>query len=64
VTTMKKKLDLKDARVVSYHRPGSYRGSIYSGSALESPRVINLLNINADGLELLSGTEFLYLWEP
>jgi len=64
VTAMKNKLNLKDAKVVSYHRPGSYRGTIYSGPALESPQVINLINVNADGLELLSGTEFLYLWEP
>ena len=64
VTAMKNKLNLKDAKVVSYHRPGSYRGTIYSGPALESPQVINLINVNADGLELLSGTEFMYLWKP
>jgi protease-4 len=64
VTAMKNKLKLKEAKVIAYYRTGSYRGTIYSGSALESPQVINLINVNADGLELLSGTEFLYLWEP
>jgi protease-4 len=64
VTAMKNKLNLKEARVVSYNRPGSYRGTIYSGSAHESPQVVNLININADGLERLPGTEFLYLWKP
>ena len=64
VTAMKKKLNLKEAKVIAYYRPGSYRGTIYSGSAHESPQVVNLINVNADGLELLSGTEFMYLWKP
>ncbi|HEX2768610.1 MAG TPA: signal peptide peptidase SppA, partial [Geobacteraceae bacterium] len=37
VAAMKKKLNLKEARVVAYFRPGSYRGTIYSGSSPESP---------------------------
>jgi protease-4 len=64
VTAMKKKLNLKEAKVIAYYRPGSYRGTIYSGSAVEAPPVVNLINVNADGLELLSGTEFMYLWKP
>jgi protease-4 len=64
VAAMKKKLNLKEAKIVSYYRPGSYRGTIYSGSVPETPQVFNLININADGLDLLSSTEFLYLWEP
>jgi len=64
VAAMKKKLNLKEARVVTYHRPASYRGTIYSGSIPETPQVFNLININADGLDLLTSTDFLYLWEP
>ncbi len=64
VAAMKKKLNLKEARVIAYYRRGSYRGTIYSGSAVETPQVVNLININADGLELLSSTEFMYLWAP
>lgn len=64
VEGMKKKLNLKEARVVGYYRPDSYRGTIYSASSVEKPQMINLININADGLQLLSGTEFLYLWKP
>jgi protease-4 len=64
VAIMKKKLNLKEARVIAYYRSGSYRGTIYSGSAVETPSVVNLININADALELLSSTEFMYLWEP
>lgn len=64
VAAMKKKLNLKEAKVIAYYRRGSYRGTIYSGSAVETPSVVNLININADGLEILSNTEFMYLWEP
>jgi protease-4 len=61
---MKRKLNLVQARVVSYYRPGTYRGSIYSGSPVDAPPAINLININGSGLELLTGAEFMYLWEP
>lgn len=64
VAAMKKKLNLKEARVVAYFRPGSYRGTIYSGSSPETPVMFNLININADGVDLLTGTQFMYLWEP
>lgn len=64
ITAMKKKLNLEQARIVTYYRPGSYRGTIYSGPAGEGSPAINLININADGLEFLAGSEFMYLWEP
>jgi protease-4 len=64
ITAAKKKLNLEKARIVSYYRPGSYRGSIYSGSPIEFTPVINLINLNSDGLEFLAGTEFMYIWEP
>ena len=64
VAAVKKKLNLDKARIIAYYRPGSYRGTIYSGSSLEAPATFNLININADGVDLLSGTEFMYLWEP
>ncbi len=64
ISAMKNRLNLKEAKVVSYYRAGSYRGTIYSGSPLEAPQMVSLININADGLELLSSTEFLYLWKP
>ncbi len=63
VAAMKKRLNLKEARIVTYSRPGSYHGTIYSGVVPETPQTFNLININADGLDLLSSTEFLYLWD-
>jgi len=64
VAALKKRLNLKEAKVIAYHRHGSYRGTIYSRSGGETPQVFNLININADGLEPLSSTEFMFLWEP
>ncbi len=63
VAAMKKRLNLKEARIITYSRPGSYRGTIYSGVVPEMPQAFNLISINADGLDLLSSTEFLYLWK-
>jgi protease IV len=62
ITGMKKALGIKEARVVSYYRPGDYRGSIYSAPDTGAAAGVNLININADGLEMLSSPQFLYLW--
>jgi protease-4 len=64
IAAMEKKLNLKEARIVTYYRAGSYRGTIYSTAQSASPQMFNLLNISADGLRLLEGTEFMYLWRP
>ena len=64
IAAMKNKLNLKEVKIVSYYRAGSYRGTIYSGSHVDAPQMVNLININADSLDLLSSTEFLYLWKP
>ena len=62
INGMKKALGIKEARVVNYYRPGDYRGSIYSASDTGAASGVNLININADGLEMLSSPQFLYLW--
>jgi protease-4 len=62
ISEMKKSLGIKEARVVGYYRPGDYRGSIYSFSDTGAASGVNLININADGLEMLSSPQFLYLW--
>lgn len=61
IEEMKKELGLEQARVVAYYRPGSYRGTIYSGE-VSSPDP-GLLSLGGDLLEALSSTEFLYLWK-
>lgn len=59
ITMVRTKVHDSNARVVSYHRPGSYKGSIYADSA-----------VKGSTLELLTGMEsfatggFMYLWRP
>jgi protease-4 len=64
VEEMKKSLKLKEAKVVTYNRPGSYKGTIYSGPPGASHTEINLVAINGDGLATISGVQFMYLWRP
>jgi protease-4 len=64
VEEMKTSLDLKEVKVITYYRPGSYRGTIYSGLPDTSHNEINLISINGNGLDPLSGIRFMYLWSP
>jgi len=64
VEEIKKALKLKEAKVVTYNRPGSYKGTIYSGLPGASHTEINLVAINGDGLSSISGVQFMYLWRP
>jgi protease-4 len=61
---MKASLRLDDARVVTYHRPGAYKGTIYSGMPEVSQSEINLIAINTSNLDPLTGIQFMYLWRP
>ena len=63
IALMKQRLGLDRASVITYYRPGGYRGTIYSGLPDGSPPVINLLNIDAGDLEMLASSRFLYLWQ-
>ncbi len=64
IKEMKKAIGIKEAKVVTYYRPGGYKGSIYSAASPGSPSAINLININTSGLEMLSSPQFLYMWRP
>lgn len=64
VKEMKKTLNLEGAKVIAYHRPGSYKGTIYSGFPVASHKEINLIAINGDGFAPISGVQFMYLWRP
>lgn len=57
---MREKIGDDRARVVSYYRTGSYKGSIYAGS-VERDGVIGLLG---SGIDIISGSSFMYLWRP
>jgi protease-4 len=62
VEMMKESLRIDEARIVTYVRPGSYKGTIYSAS--RGPGVVNLININADAFSQAHGVRFMYLWSP
>lgn len=47
------------ARVVSYYRPGNYKGSIYAGAA-EKAGLAEALS----GLDAFGASSFMYLWRP
>lgn len=60
----KKKADLSEARVVTYHRPGEYQNNIYS--RLFGPGVGLAGMANLDLFSLVRGgtPQFMYLWMP
>ena len=62
VLDMKKRGGKPDAKVITYHRRGDSKETIYSQAPGGAPQ-INLININADWLEMVPSTEFLYLWK-
>jgi protease-4 len=67
IDAMKKALNIKQARVITYIRPKTFKSNIYSEYSemplLGSP-VINLISIDAAGLSPFSGVQFMYLWNP
>jgi protease IV len=64
VADMKKALGVENARIITYYRPGSYKGSIYAESAASSifPDDLSLLFGGSVGLTGAGG--FMYLWMP
>lgn len=63
VESMKKSLNLENAKVITYSRPKTFKSNIYSEMPI-TPQVINLISINSEELALFSGTQFMYLWTP
>jgi protease-4 len=52
---------LREAKVVTYHRPRQYRATIYSGGDPPAPSVPSLAGL---ARLVTSGPRFLYLWWP
>ncbi|MBW2644833.1 MAG: signal peptide peptidase SppA [Deltaproteobacteria bacterium] len=63
INIMKDDLGIRDASVMVYYRPGSYKGTIYSTTTAAQPS-FNLLSINSKGLSILPDVRFMYLWMP
>ena len=64
VEAIKKALNIEQARVITYIRPKTFRSNIYSEMPLHGPSIMNLISINAEEIPLLSGIQFMYLWNP
>ena len=63
IADIKRQLQIPEARVIRYYRPGNFQSSIYSAADGTATPTVNLVNINADGINMLQGTQFLYLWQ-
>ncbi|HEY4744862.1 MAG TPA: S49 family peptidase, partial [Desulfuromonadaceae bacterium] len=59
ITAIRKRVGDDAARVVTYYRPGNYKGSIYADAG-EKGGVMEMLG----GLDAFSGASFMYLWRP
>jgi len=59
ITDLRKQVGDDKARVVTYYRPGRYKGSIYAESG-DNSGVMGLFG----GMEALSGGGYMYLWRP
>jgi protease-4 len=64
IAEMEKALNIGQARVVTYARPGTFKSNIYSEMPAPGPQVINLISISGDALSLFPGVQFMYLWNP
>jgi protease-4 len=64
INGIKKLSGIEDASVITYYRPGTYKGSIYSGLPKAPSNIINLISINGEGLITPPGVHFMYLWIP
>jgi protease-4 len=62
INAMKNGLDIKQARLVTYVRPKTFKSNIYSETPLPGPQVVNLISVNAEELSLFSGVQFMYIW--
>jgi protease IV len=63
IAIAKQETGLGEARVVAYHRPGSYKQNIYS-QAGDGGRTINLINFDLRSLFQDGTPRFMYLWMP
>jgi len=58
IDKIKKKLGLRNARVVTYHRRSAYKNNIYSQAS------INVFSFGESGLLEYLPVRFMYLWNP
>ncbi len=59
IAEIRKKAGDEDARVVTYYRPGTYKGSIYADAGVKGGALESLA-----GLDDVAASGFMYLWQP
>jgi protease-4 len=59
IAELRKQVGDDKAKVVTYYRPGNYKGSIYA-EAGEKSGIMEMFG----GMEAVSGSGFMYLWRP
>lgn len=62
IEEMKKALNIKEARIIRYYRPGTYKPTVYS-SYPEGTEGINL-SISVNDLSAFKGVRFMYIYLP
>ncbi|MBI5643178.1 MAG: signal peptide peptidase SppA [Deltaproteobacteria bacterium] len=63
IDAAKEKAGIKEATIVTYSSPRSYKNNIYS-SLEQLPSQVNLINIDAGAFSRKMGLSFMYLWMP
>ena len=63
IADMKKELGAEQVKIVTYYRPGSYKGSIYSEASSDALSFPALINVTG-GADLIPESQFMYLWQP
>lgn len=64
ITLAKEESGLKEAQVVTYYRPGSYKTNIYSRGLYPLPQTVNLVNFDFRSILTGGSPQFMYLWMP
>jgi protease-4 len=60
---LKKQLGADQVKIVTYYRPGSYKGSIYAEGPTDQGHSFTLMNMLGGG-DLVPESQFMYLWQP
>jgi protease-4 len=61
---MKKSLGIPGATVITYSRPGTFKGTIYSKTSSAAPQTLNFISLNRRALIQSLNLRFMYLWFP
>ncbi|MBI5561533.1 MAG: signal peptide peptidase SppA [Deltaproteobacteria bacterium] len=64
VSEAKQAAHIKDATVITYSAPSSYKNNLYSSLAQPMPSTVNLVNIDGGALRHRFGMSFMYMWRP